>query len=218
MSKWTESADLAARYRDLYDRNSSASNTAPSNPPSHIQTRLDIYQLHWTDLHPLLKNALLWDAGYVRYNVDKNSIVQIYTLCDSQHTTQGNSMANVAVTMKKFLSTNASETVLTCESAQQTYCRQQSSQGPNISKVSKCTIPPTSNYTDGHSSMWAQDALGQDTVPDLRVFAHASPSAANSWLILSIHVLPNSAGKEAIRRKCYERIREYSYALLSLYI
>ena len=193
MVDWSESSDFASRFRGLYDNSIAATSTAPSSPPNKVQTRLNTYQLKWAGLDPLLKSALLWDAGYVRGDVDKDSLVQVYTKCDVLYKTQGDSMANIAVTMKEFLSTNANETTRECISASlQKYHRQENSQGPNISKVSKCAIALSSNYSEGHSSMWAQDALGPNTVPELRVFKHTSPNAADPWLILSIHALPGS--------------------------
>ncbi|KAF0701044.1 Aste57867_8490 [Aphanomyces stellatus] len=184
---WTNNADFVARFKMLSDRKLGA-NLAPTlAAPSAVLQRLEGHGLSWVDLPPLAQQAIVWDSGFVvGGSVAKNdSWLRVYVGC-------GHSMASIMFNETVFKSVDTYESTVQCANVNGDYARQQQAQFSHMDMIARCDIQPTSTdlVEPKQASIWAQDALYPNDVPEPRVYNHSERVGSYG---LSIHGLPRGA-------------------------
>ncbi|OQS05016.1 kinase [Thraustotheca clavata] len=197
-SRWLENADYVNRFRELEKNKVVSDALVPSTAPSNVLDRLNSSSLKWSDLTQLAKQAILWDMGYVRTSADPENITQVYTACSSSG--KGASMASIVVSKELFLASQTNASTISCTGADGNYSRQENSHGLYLGKVVKCAVGllPEVSTPNSYASMWGQDGLGNNVVPDPRFWRHEWHSQGfPSFFLFAIHTVPASAEETA---------------------
>ncbi|KAF0718034.1 Aste57867_1950 [Aphanomyces stellatus] len=189
-SKWIESSDYVARFRQLYLANPKAGSVTYANvaiPPS-VTARLAALGLQFTDLPPLLRQAVLWDMGWVVGEVHgADALLQVLVA-------ENESMASIALTFAEYQSSAAGRGFTSTSCAfggpgSPTYLRQEQMLGVALTPLVNCAVELVS--VDAAAAILAQDALDESIVPEPRVYKHQDTT--QGWTMPAIHTLPRQA-------------------------
>ncbi|OQS05006.1 kinase [Thraustotheca clavata] len=144
-------------------------------PAQSIIKQLSRFNLKWNDLDKLMKQALLWDMGFVRYSPDDVSgLAQVYTKCVSG-SSNGQHMSTIVLKKSDYEALypkGQSPTMIECTANGITYYRQSSPNGDYLQSYANCAIFNLGNIRDSLSSMWAQDANELKSAPTPRIYRH----------------------------------------------
>ncbi|CAK4954529.1 unnamed protein product [Aphanomyces euteiches] len=180
MSPWGNRADYVARFKSL------SNTTLPElpTPPKDLTVQLtDKFNLTWDDLPPLAQRALLWDSGYVLGS--GNAWIQVRLPCTSSRF-----MADIAFT-QVFPGTTKQCTGGT---------RGVTYDATALSLKATCALYIKSlDLTVSNASVYSQDGLPDDAVPEPRVFLH---TATDNSVIPAIHTTPRDQYPEPSADKC----------------
>ncbi|KAF0718031.1 Aste57867_1947 [Aphanomyces stellatus] len=189
-SKWLESSDYVSRFKELYKSNPNGGNITYNNIPipDVVSARLTAAGLTFQSLPNLMRQALLWDMGFVVGQVNgADAFMQVFV---SPNTT----MASIALKWSEFIASPAGTTAgvvkesTSCPINGQTYMRQQVMDGTVLPQILKCAVELVSQ--DGNSAILAQDALDASVVPAPRLFRHQD--LTQGWTLPAIHTLPSA--------------------------
>ncbi|KAF0718032.1 Aste57867_1948 [Aphanomyces stellatus] len=183
-NKWTESSDFVARFKDIYAANPSAGVvTYDGIPiPTVVTDRLNAHGLTFSSLPNLMRQALLWDMGWVVGDVGGvDTFMQVYVPANT-------TMASIALPWAVYQQSAAGFGLkhTQCTFNGKTYLRQQVMAGPKLPPILKCAVDLVS--VDAQSSLLAQDALSASIVPEPRLYRHQDTT--QGWTMPAIHTLP----------------------------
>ncbi|KAG9413937.1 hypothetical protein AC1031_013139 [Aphanomyces cochlioides] len=192
-SKWKESSDLVARFKEMYTANPKASNVSYEGItlPTAVTSRLAANGLAFDNLPNLMRQALLWDMGLVVGHVNgDDTLMQVYVSVNG-------SMSNIMLPWNDYIKSTAGADPVTLVPKEQTTCtfggvaynRQKVMDGLALMKMLKCAVSLVG--IDGQSTLIAQDALPPTVVPQPRLYKHQDTT--QGWTLLGIHLLPTSS-------------------------
>lgn len=180
--QWNGStSDLAQQYykRHVEGATADALSYTDGQLPASIQTRLQAHKLSFPNLPPLLQRALVWDSGYAFSPAPDRKFIRIYT-------TNGVSMADIAVSMPDYLSTGCNTTNCSDPNGFATY-RSKTCSGSMMLSVSHCA---SEEVVEGvtHMSMWA---TGGDpmAIPTMNIERHSwfDKVFLQDYLVFAVH-------------------------------
>lgn len=171
--QWNGStSDLAQQYyrRHVDGATADALAYTDADLPASIQTRLQTHKLTFPNLPPLLQRALVWDSGYAFSPAPDRKFIRMYT-------TNGVSMADIAVSMPDYLSAGCITTDCQDPNGFSTF-RSKTCSGSMMLSVAHCA---SEEVVEGvtHMSMWATGG-DPNAIPTMNIERH-------SWLDKVFH-------------------------------
>lgn len=174
-------SDLAQQFykRHVEGATADALGYTDEQLPQIIKSRLDTHKLSFPNLPPLLQRALVWDSGYAFSPAPERKFIRMYT-------TNGVSMADIAVSRPDYLSAGCNTTECVDPNEVKTY-RSKTCSGAMMLSVSHCASEEVEEGVT-HMSMWATGG-DPNAIPTINIERHSWYDKVyfENYLVFAVH-------------------------------